>query len=269
MLKKGLLAAGGLVLLLCLFFGRDMFSYVATTGDKIRTRVKESVPVQFELDRARQMIAGLEPEIKQHKQQIAREELQLKKLEEKLAQDEQKLAKRWQDIERLRDDLSRGNSTYVYASGTYTAKQVETDLGGKFDRYTTSEATVGQNRKVLEIRRKALSAAQEKLRALIAAQQKLVVEVENLEAQLKMVEVAKAASELNIDDSQLSRTRELLADIKARIEVDAQLVNADDFVFGEIQLDEPAENASILQRIADYESAKDQSESYVDVEPAK
>jgi hypothetical protein len=167
----------------------------------------------------------------------------------------------------MRDDLARGESTYVYASGTYTAKQVETDLANKFDRYATSETTVEQNRKVLEIRKKALTAAQDKLTALIAAKQKLEVEVENLEARLKMVEVAKATSELNIDDSRLSRTRELLADIEARIEVDAQLVNADDFVFGEIRLDEPAENASILERIAEYESKKDTTEAYVDVKP--
>ena len=44
-------------------------------------------------------------------------------------------------------------------------------------------------------------------------------EVENLEAQMKMVEVAQTASEFNFDDSQLSRTRKLLDDIRTRVEV--------------------------------------------------
>jgi chromosome segregation ATPase len=267
MLKKGLIAGGGALLLLGLIFGRDLCNFVGTATGLVRETVRDSVPIDFELKRARQMIASLSPEISKHKREIAREELALTKLEERLEQDEQKLAKKWSDIQRLRDDLARGETNYVYASGTYTAKQVETDLGNKFDRYTTSDATVEQNRKVLAIRKKALSAAQDKLTALIAAKQKLEVEVENLEARLKMVEVAKATSELNIDDSQLSRTRELLADIEARIEVDAQLVNADDFVFGEIQLEEPDGNVSILQRIAEYEDKKDQSETYVDVKP--
>ena len=268
MLKKGLIAGGGLLaLLLLLFGGRTMWSHVATTGESIRDVIKDNVPVEHELKRARKMIKGLEGPITSHKREIAREEIALGKLEERLKQDEEKLAEKWSVIERLRDDLADGRSNYVYKNVSYTPAQVETDLGGKFDRYTTSESTVDQNRKVLEIRRKALSSAQDKLQALTAAKLKLEFEVENLEARLKMVEVAKATSELNIDDSQLSKTRELLADIEARIEVDAQLVNADDFVFGEIQLDDPAENATVLQRIAEYETKKNQSETYVDIQP--
>ncbi|MBC8874689.1 MAG: hypothetical protein H8E44_35075 [Planctomycetes bacterium] len=268
MLKKGLIAGGGLLaLLLLLFSSRSMWSYVSTGVDKAGVALKDKVPVEFELDRARNMIKGLEPEITKHKRDIAREEIALSKLEERLGQDEAKLTEKWSVIQHLRDDLANGESNYVYKNVSYTAEQVETDLSGKFDRYTTSESTVDQNRQVLEIRRKALSSAQDKLQALTAAKLKLEVEVENLEARLKMVEVAKATSELNIDDSQLSKTRELLADIEARIEVDAQLVNADEFVFGEIQLDDPAENATVLQRIAEYETKKNQSETYVDIQP--
>ncbi len=61
-----------------------------------------------------------------------------------------------------------------------------------------------------------------------------------------------------IDDSQLSRTRQLLSDIESRIEVDAQMVNADDLVLDEIPLETPAENVKILDRITEYEKAKGQ-----------
>jgi hypothetical protein len=265
MLKKGLFAGGGLLLLLGLIFGRDVCSFVGTATGLVRDSVRDSVPIQFELERARKMIASLDPEISKHKREIAREELELRKLEEQVKQDEEKLTKSWGHIQRLRDDLERGDSTYVYVNGSFTAKQVETDLTNRFGRYQTKQATYGKNAKVLEIRKKSLLAAEEKLSALISAKQQLEVEVENLEARQKMVEVAKATSELNIDDSQLSRTRELLADIEARIEVDAEMVNADDMVIGEIQLEEPDENVSILQRIADYEAKQDTSEIYVDV----
>ena len=123
--------------------------------------------------------------------------------------------------------------------------------------------------KILDARRRGLTAAEDKLKEMIAAKLQLEVEVENLEARQKMVEVAKAASEFNIDDSQLSRTRELLSDIEARIEVDAQLVNADDFIPDEIQLDEPEENVSILDRITEYEDSQgtaDSEEIFVGVE---
>jgi hypothetical protein len=102
---------------------------------------------------------------------------------------------------------------------------------------------------------------------MIASKRQLEVEVENLEARLKMVEVAKAASDFHIDDSQLSRTRQLLSDIKTRIEVDAELVNADDVVLDEIKLEHPDDNLSILERITEYEAQRGGSPaSYVGVE---
>jgi len=270
MLKKGILASGALLLLLGLFFGRDAFSYVATTAGWIHNSVKDSVPVEFELQRAHKMIAALDPEISRHKREIAREELDLRKLEEKITADRDDLSGLWRDIQRLRDDLSRGDSNFVYAGRTYSAKQVETDLGNRFERYQTREATTDKMEKILDARTRGLEAAQEKLKAMIAAKRQLEVQVENLEARLKMVEVAKAASDFQIDDSQLSRTRELLSDIEARIEVDAQLVNADDIVVDEIPLEQPEDNVSILDRITEYESSHaTPAESYVGVEVTK
>ncbi len=146
----------------------------------------------------------------------------------------------------------------MYAGHTYTVKQVETDLTNRFDRYQTKDATVQKLRKILDARERGLTAAQEKLKAMIAAKRQLEVEVENLEARLKMVEVAKAANEFVIDDSQLSRTRQLLSDIESRIEVDAQMVNAEELVQDEIPLETPAENVKILDRIAAYEKGQGQ-----------
>lgn len=265
MVKKGLLAGGGALLLLSLLFGKDVCSYVTTTVGWARDSVKSNVPVTFELERARKMIADLQPEISRHKRDIAREEIELEKFTQNLKGEQDTLARKWQEIERLRADLGRGEKQFVYTGHKYTAKQVEADLTHRFDRHQTKEATVEKLQKIVEARRKGLTAAQEKLKALIASKRQLEVEVENLEARLKMVEVAKATSALTIDDSQLSRTRELLKEIESRIEVDAQLVNAEDVVLDEIPLQETAEQTNILDRIAAYQKAKgtDQAEAYV------
>ncbi|MDV7389903.1 hypothetical protein RZS08_01065, partial [Arthrospira platensis SPKY1] len=71
-------------------------------------------------------------------------------------------------------------------------------------------------------------------------------------------------------DSQLARTRQLLSDIESRIEVDAQLVNADDVMVDEIKLERPEDNQGILDRITEYESRHEgDSASYVGVELRK
>ncbi len=214
------------------------------------------VPIEFEIARARKMVETLEPEITKRKRDIALDELKLAELKKHIKEDEKRLAQRWSDIKRMRDDLARGDNTYVYAGGTYTAKQVETDLTGKFDRFATGEATHRQNRKVLGIREKGLAVAQEKLKSLIAAKRQLEVEVESLEARLKMVEAAKARGERNVENIQLSKIRQLLSDIEAGVKKDTKSVDTDDLLFGELQVDEPAENTTILERIAEYEKKK-------------
>lgn len=263
MLKKGAIGVGGLLLLLTLLFGRDVFNYVGTAYDGATATVRKNVPIEFELERARKMIASLGPEISQHKRDIAREEIELRRLSEELQGDEDLLSKKWGEIGRLRDDLERGDSNYVYAGHTFTSTQVETDLTNRFTWYQKKEQTVGNLRKIIQLREKGLAAAQDKLKSLMVAKSDLEVEIESLQSQLKMVEVAKAASDLNIDDSQLARTRALLKDIDARIKVDAEMVNADELVFEEIPLDEPEEAANILDAITEYEATKDDSETFV------
>ncbi len=264
MFKRGMLVGGGLLLMAMLFFGRDAVSYLTTTAGWMSRSVRESVPVKFELERARKMIASLEPEIGRHKRDIAREELELRRIEEQINSSRETLADTWEDIQRLREDLARGDSNFVYSGRTYSARQVETDLTNRFERYETREATVANLEQILQARERGLAAAQDKLQAMIAAKRQLEVQVENLEARLKMVEVAKTASELRIDDSQLSRTRELLSDLEARIEVDARLVNADDYIVDEIRLDDPDAEARILDRISEYEASRSkESPTYV------
>jgi hypothetical protein len=255
MLKKGLVVGTGLVLLAGLFFGRDVYSYVKTSSKWVHDSVKGSVPVTFELERARNMIADLDPEISRHKREIAREELELRNFQAQFEAEKDMLARKWREIQRLRDDLARGDSNFTYAGMTFTAQQVEADLTNRFNRYETMVKTQEKHEKILQARQKGLQAAQDKLKEMIAAKRQLEVEVANLDARLKMVEVAKASSNFQIDDSQLSRTRKLLTDIEARIEIDAQLVNAGDVFTDEIPLAEPTDKTDILKRITQFESS--------------
>ncbi len=42
-----------------------MVSYVSTAFNKVENQFKRNVPVKFEIDRAREMLAKLDPEIKE------------------------------------------------------------------------------------------------------------------------------------------------------------------------------------------------------------
>jgi predicted nucleic acid-binding Zn-ribbon protein len=261
MLKKGLLIGGALVLLLGLFFGRDAMSYTKTSLGWVQQSVREAVPVEFEINRANQMIRDLDPEIHRNMHLIAKEEVDVKGLRDQLAEGEKQLAKNKSDIEKLTVDLQQGGSMFVYCGKNYTAKQVELDLTRRFDQFKVKEATLGKLRQILAARENGLVAGREKLKAMQAAKSKLEIDVANLEARLEMVKVAQSTSEFNFDDSQLSRTKDLVKDISARIDVAEKLVNAETTYPGQIDLEEePA--SDITEQITKYfEQSKDSDDS--------
>lgn len=267
MIKKGLFVGAGVLLLAGLFIGRDAISYVTTSVGQVHRRVKDTVPVDFEIARVRQMIKELEPEVRENMHRIAREEVEVAKIERELEQTEQQLAKSQGEIIRLKDDLATGNSHFVYVGRSYTADRVRADLANRFEHFKTSKATVEQMTKILEARRNCLDAAREKLDGMLAAKQQLEVEVENLEARSKMVEVAQTTSEFNFDDSQLSRTRELIDDISSRLEVTEKLLNQNIELQGRIPLEgSPADQENIVDTVTQYFEGDPELDIYVSSE---
>jgi len=77
------------------------------------------------------------------------------------------------------------------------------------------------------------------------------VDIQNLEAKHKLVEVAQASSDFVFDDSQLARAKELITDIRTRLDVAAKLANADVNVKTEIRIDDPA-SSDITDQVAAY-----------------
>jgi len=261
MLKKGLLIGGALVLLLGLFFGRDAMSYTKTSLGWVQQSVRESVPVEFEINRANQMIRDLDPEIHRNMHLIAKEEVDVKGLRDQMAEGEKQLAKNKADIEKLTADLQRGESTFVYCGKNYSARQVELDLTRRFESFKVKEATVNKLRQILAARDNGLIAGREKLKEMQAAKSKLEIDVANLQARLEMVKVAQSTSEFNFDDSQLSRTKDLVKDISARIDVAETLVNAETTYPGQIDL-EAAPVSDITEQITKYfQESKDEGDS--------
>lgn len=249
-----------------LMFGREAVSYVTTSAGWMHQTVKDAVPIEFELERARKMIRDLDPEIRKNMTLIAREEVSVERLGESIRKSESQLAQAKGDIMKLNEDLQSGSEYYVYAKRTYSAKQVRDDLENRFQRFKSKEDAVHHLRKVQEARQSALHAAQQKLEAMMAAKSQLEVEIEQLEARMKMVQVAQTRSNFNFDDSHLSRTKDLLGDIQARIDVAARLANADEHYHEEIPVrSSEVTDADISDEITRYFGGSESDENFVDL----
>jgi len=251
MCKKLIYTAGGLAIVSVFLFGRDAASYVATSVGWVKDSVKESVPVEFEIDRARKMVAKLVPDIQRSMHVIAKEEVEVERLEKEIAKSAERQAKQKKQIVRLENDLRSERDVYRYSGREFTIKQVKHDLANRFERFKTHDATLNSLRDIHLARTRSLEAARQKLAGMQAAKRQLEVDVENLDARLKMVEVAQTASELNVDDSRLGRAKDLIAELRSRLEVAERVVNSEGTFQGEIPLDE-SNHDDIADHVAEY-----------------
>ena len=253
MLKKSLFVGAALTLLMALCFGRNAMSYVKTTVNRVSDTVKNSVPIDYEIDHARQMIKDLGPEIRKNMHLIAKEEIQVEHLEQRVAHASKQLRKDREAIYQLKAAIDEGGDYCVLVGRQYPLHQVKTDLSNRFERYKTVDETAFNLRKVLDARQRTLDGARQKLNGMLAAKAKLEVDVENLEARMKMVEVAQTTSEFNFDDSHLARTKELIRDIQTRIQVSERLLNAESDFGNGIPLDIADEDdINISDQITEY-----------------
>ena len=261
MLKKGLIVGAGALLLGLLFFGTSLVSYVTTGVGMVRESVQGSVPLDFELERAKQLIKQLEPEIRSHERQIAREEVEVKALQQGVEAREADLATAERHIKRLAGDLEKGDSYYVYDSKSFTSAQVESDLANRFEKFKKAEAVTVNKRKILNARTERLENTRAKLIEMRNAKSQLELEVAELESRLEALKLAQIGNETNIDDTSLSNTRKMINEIKTRIEVEEQVANQDANITGEIPLDEDeAASTDLLDDVTNYFGSSDESE---------
>jgi len=81
MVKKGIVGAALGAGALFLVFGTHAPSYMKTAYHTVRRDVKNAVPLPFDIDRARDLIASLEPAIKDDIEQLARAEVDVEHLD--------------------------------------------------------------------------------------------------------------------------------------------------------------------------------------------
>lgn len=257
MIKKAIISAVALTMLGGFFFGRDLFSYVGTSVGWVKGSVRDAVPVEFEIERARKMVKNLVPDIRKNMHAIAREEVELQRLERQIAETEGRLDRDKVGMLKLKSDLESGSSTFQYASHSYSRNDVKKDLSHRFERFKTNEATLGSLREIRNARQRSLHAAQQKLADMQVQKRQLEVQVENIEARLKMVEAAQTTCDYNFDDSQLSRVKELLTDLHTKLEVSERLVNSESNYGGEIELEETISD-DIVDEVTHYFKDKEQ-----------
>jgi len=265
MIKKAIVGTGVLVVIGVLVFGTEVVSYVRTSAGVVSDAVHDNVPIEFQIERARDLIEDLVPDIRRALHVIAKEQVEVERLESEIADSEAALENAEQQMVQLRDDLESGKETFVYNRRSYTVSQVKADLANRLDRCRTAKATLETKRQIYDARLKKLDAAREKLDGMLSERSRLQVEVEHLEARLKMLAAAQTTSDYKVDDTKLARAKELISDLRTRLDVAEKLVDVEGQLQGQIQLEDPVPE-DLVEQVAEYVQEEPEVEALAQVE---
>lgn len=263
MLKKFAYGSAAVLILGTLMYGSNTLGYLQTAFGKVRSKANDAIPVSFQIDAAKEQLAKIDPEIKDMVWQIAKEKTQVKKLSSQIAQQESELKRQRTEILALREHFSSGEKMYVATNGkAYTNDRVKEDLAHRFKMFQTGEKTTEKSKEILKHRESALDSAISKLDEAKAQKRELEVQIENLAARQKMNEVVVTASQINIDNSQLSKARQMLESIDARLSAEEEMLNLIPKYTGQIPVSQPEveSTSDILEAMDTYFNKSTDSE---------
>jgi len=136
--KFGLISLGAIALAGGLAFGTDALSYLTSSTRSVRTAVKDAVPIEFQLRRARDLVDDIIPEMHANIRLIAQQEVEIDALKRDIDQSRQRLADERTQITRLRDSLASFVGAARKSGGTGAA------AGRRTRKMTTSSGPRSQ-----------------------------------------------------------------------------------------------------------------------------
>jgi chromosome segregation ATPase len=219
MIKVGVVGTAAALLLGGAVFGTDLGSYLRSSTRAVTSAVKDNVPVEFELRRARDMLDDIIPEMHANIRQIAEQEVEIASLKAEITDSDKALAEAKGKVAKVRDCLASPGSSFSIGQVVYSRDELKDDLARRFERTKEAELALAGKRRLLSNREKSLQAAMQMFERTRTARADLESKISALESQYKLVQMASVGSGVQVDHSKLAQTEKLISDIKKQLDV--------------------------------------------------
>jgi hypothetical protein len=256
-LKRSVVVAAGVSLVGGLLFGKDVVSYVRSSAKSVQIAVKDSVPIEFELRRARDLLEEIIPEMHANVRLIAQEEVEVAALKVDIANSVKAMEEEQLRIAKLRDALGKPQAQYCFGGKEYPRSYVKEDLANRFDRFRDSELVLASKRHFLATRENSLHAAMQLLERTRGRKRMLKDKIESLASQHRLVKAAAVGSHIQVDNSKLAQTEKLITQIKKRLDVAERVLAHESQFVQTIPVDAVVEE-DLLTQVDEYFQDRDQ-----------
>lgn len=226
MFKKAGFAALAVAAAVFVLHHTRLGSYVNVSWNKARNCAAKQVPIEFEIERIRNEVAQLVPDMNKHLSAIAEEKVQIESLKDEIATVRINLKQQKENILTMTRDLESNNEQIVYDGRPYSKTRIKEKLDRDFASYKRAEAEMKSREQLLDAKERSLGSALDQLASMRDQKRELEVAVAQLEADLKAVRLEQTKSKFQLDDSRLAQIKASLADIRSRLrgeQIEAEL----------------------------------------------
>ncbi|HZT80892.1 MAG TPA: hypothetical protein VFA26_11740 [Gemmataceae bacterium] len=214
--------AAGLLVLGFTTAGRKACSLARLGWHRVEVGADEMIPPEVEIERLRNELAQMGPEMKKHLGKMAEEMVAVENLKKDIAEHRAELDKQRQAIAVMQKELKSGEKVIEINGKTFPRHRIENKLVGDWETFKRSEALLRNKEQLLEQKEQGLETAREQLKAMEEAKEQLKLELAQLETEVKAMRVAEARDKMHFDDSRLGRVKEDVAKLKNRIKTKIQ-----------------------------------------------
>jgi hypothetical protein len=243
--KRCITACALAVLIGVLCFGSGFLSYAGSSLRGLRRAVEQDVPVEVELERARDLLSGLVPEIQGQVVAVAREEVAVEAFGREVARRRAYMAGERRALEAAREELGRKGG----AGGNRAVRVAE--LSRRFANLQLGEELLERHEKLLAARKQSLAALEQNLREAQIRKVELEALVEELTHRLRLMKFEEETLLVRVDTDRLDEVETLVSELRKRCTVAERLLafSAGETVSTHVPRDAEAE---LLAKIDEY-----------------
>ncbi len=270
MIIKGLKRAGVAVVVIVIAGGvisnTEMGSYVCSSFNKATSTLKGSIPIELELQRARDTLKQIIPEMHANIRLIAKEEVEIATLKKEIETGDSNLITVANNIQQMKQKLTNQHTSYKIGRYKYSREQIKSELERKFVTYKEAELVLQSKIRLLASREKAYQESMALLETTQSQKEILASQIEDLEARYRIQQSVGVGTIVEVDSSKLTQTEKIINEIRQRLETDERVLALEGRLVDMNPTNEEKSEGELLTEIDDYFSTEEGNEVIIAIE---
>ena len=256
MFKSMFLIGLGLFLVSYFLFGNTAGNFIRSSVKHVRGEVSDNIPIEFELERAKNLLEEIIPEMTANIQLISQEEVEIAALKAEIDANVKPMAMERRQIEDMNQQMAMHKVSYRFGGHEFTRQEMTEELSNRFERFKECEVLQQSREKMLETRQQALANAIQNLGNTRQNKQLLENKIAALESQYRLIQASSVGTGYSMDNSSIAKTEKLIGQIKKRLDVaERVLANKGKFLENEMATSSVAseiDDSELISQINEY-----------------